>query len=80
MNLNLHFATPDEELPLLEKQLPAFHVLLPLIRNSVNLSSPQFVCLMQGANLRGLPGKAAPGVIVIDPEDSAAWLNTTKSE
>ncbi len=47
--LNLHLATPDEELPLLEEQLPAFQVLSPLVKNNVNLGSPQFVFLKQGA-------------------------------
>jgi hypothetical protein len=47
--LNLHLATPDEELPLLEEQLPAFQVLSPLIRNNEDLGNPRFVFLMQGA-------------------------------
>ncbi|MBS3902011.1 MAG: PD40 domain-containing protein [Dethiobacter sp.] len=47
--LDFHLATPDEELPLLEEQLPAFQVLSPLIKNNVDLGSPQFVFLMQGA-------------------------------
>ncbi len=47
--LYLEFETPDVELPLLEQQLPAFHVLLPLIKNDVDLGSPRHVFLMQGA-------------------------------
>ncbi|MCL5982541.1 MAG: hypothetical protein M1571_08560 [Firmicutes bacterium] len=37
---------------MLEQQLPALHVLLPLIKNDVDLGSPQFVYLMQGAKPR----------------------------